>query len=531
MNKKRFARRLFGFTRHPSTFILMTSLAAPGPARTAPGANAALALLLGINLFNYIDRQVLSAVLPLLELDADLFRPTDRLLEVKLGLLTSAFLVSYTVLAPVFGWFGDRGRRWLVVGVGVAIWSQASGASGLAGSFLVLLLTRCLVGVGEAAYGPVAPAMISDLFPERVRGKVMAYFYLAIPVGSALGFLIGGAIGEKYGWRPAFLVTLLGLLPAALCFVMREPPRPARSAAAAPGYLAVLRELTGVRSFLLCCAGMTCTTFMLGGVAAWAPRYIFQREARFEVTAAALDELRAGANSQGEPLVPADRVDKLAPLVGAGVSGYAPFKQTLLDRLGEDDLRQYGGRVYTAATAPGSLSLGRVNFLFGLIVVASGLGATILGGLTGDRLRDRGVRGAYFHAAGWTTLLAWPFFVAALFVPFPAAWGLLFVAVFLLFFNTGPANTVLANVSRAEIRATAFAVNILIIHLLGDVPSPVFIGLIASAADLHTAFLAVSLSIPLGGLLWVLGASSLDADTARAGGGNPPAGGDVQPVH
>ncbi len=507
---------------------------APGPTRPAPGATAALVLLLVINLFNYIDRQILSAVLPLLEVDAALFDPTDRWLGFKLGLLTSAFLVSYTVLSPVFGWFGDRGRRWLVVGIGVTVWSLASGASGLAAGFVLMLLTRCLVGVGEAAYGPVAPSMLSDLFPERVRGKVMAGFYLAIPVGSALGFVIGGQIGEHFGWRPAFLVTLIGLIPALVCFFMPEPPRPKAALGSSPSYRAVLGELRGIRSFALCCAGMTCTTFMLGGVAAWAPRYIFQREARFAVTPAILDDLRQQTNTSGTPLVPSKVVEDLAPLSGAEPMNYVGFKARLLDHLGPDLLRQYGERVYRATTTKESLSLGTVNLVFGVIVVVSGLGATLLGGWAGDRLRDRGMRGAYFHAAGWPTILAWPFFVAALFVPFPLAWGLLFVAVFGMFFNTGPANTILANVTRSTIRATAFAINILIIHLLGDVISPPVIGLIEGFADLHTAFLIVSVTIPLGGLLWVLGARSLDTDTARASAAdslNPPAAEAVSPVH
>jgi hypothetical protein len=106
-----------------------------------------------------------------------------------------------------------------------------------------------------------------------------------------------------------------------------------------------------------------------------------------------------------------------------------------------------------------------------------------------------------------------------MFVPFPAAWLCLFVAVFFLFFNTGPANTILANVTRSEIRATAFAVNILIIHLLGDVISPPLIGLISGASDLGTAFLVVSVAIPAGGILWILGARSLDEDTRRAEAG------------
>src|SRR5215213_8823460 len=200
--------------------------ASPGPAPVASRAGLALALLLSINLFNYIDRQVLSAVLPKLELDAALFDPADPNLKLKLGSLTTAFFVTYMLLSPVFGRLGDTWSRWAPVGIGVIVWSLASGASGLATGFWVLLLTRCFVGIGEAAYGPVAPAMLSDLYPEERRGKIMAWFYLAIPVGSALGFVVGGAVADTaWGWRGAFQVVVLpGLILGALCFFMREPP-------------------------------------------------------------------------------------------------------------------------------------------------------------------------------------------------------------------------------------------------------------------------------------------------------------------
>lgn len=490
---------------------------AGGPTATLPGANKALALLFVINLFNYIDRQVLSAVLPKLQLDSSLFDPTDPNLQFKLGLLTSAFLVSYTLLSPVFGWFGNRGRRWWVVGFGVVVWSLASGGSGLATGYVMLLLTRCLVGIGEAAYGPVAPSMLSDLYPVSRRGKVMALFYLAIPVGSALGFVIGGQIEAFFGWRTAFLVTLVGLALGLVCFVMPEPPQPAAATGTSPKYGEVLRELLGIRSFVLCCLGMTCTTFVLGGVAAWAPTYIFQREAKFAVTDETFSLLSFKVTSDGRPLVPDDVVAKLRPLADGGVRSFGEFKAKLRDALGEEHLRQYGDLVFTTATAGDSMSLGKINLIFGVIVVVSGLGATMLGGWLGDYLRGRGVRGAYFHTIGWTTLLAFPFFVAMLLVPFPYAWGLFFVAVFFLFFNTGPANAILANVTRSEIRATAFAINILVIHMLGDVISPPIIGLVADFASLQVAFLGVSVFILLGGTLWVLGASSLDADTAKAG--------------
>ncbi|MBL8866765.1 MAG: MFS transporter [Planctomycetia bacterium] len=489
-----------------------------GPNDVVPGAGRALALLFVINLFNYIDRQVLSAVLPKLQLDSTLFDPTDPWLQFKLGLLTSAFLVSYTLLSPVFGWFGNQGRRWWVVGFGVVAWSLASGGSGLATGYVMLLLTRCLVGIGEAAYGPVAPSMLSDLYPVSRRGKIMALFYLAIPVGSALGFVVGGQVEAlTNNWRMAFLVTFGGAILGILCFFMPEPPQPNVATGPKPSYGAVLRELKTIRSFVLCCLGMTCTTFVLGGVAAWAPSYIFQRESQFAVTGESFRRWDQERTSDGRPVVPDAVTEKLKPLADGTTRTYSDFKAKLRETLGDADLAQYGERIYTAATTADSMSLGKINFLFGMIVVVSGLGATLLGGYVGDRLRNRGVKGAYFHTIGWSTLLAFPFFIAMLLVPFPYAWGFFFVAVFFLFFNTGPANTILANVTRSDIRATAFAINILVIHMLGDVISPPIIGLIADVASLQTAFLAVSVVILLGGTLWVLGAKSLDADTAKAG--------------
>jgi MFS family permease len=359
--------------------------------------------------------------------------------------------------------------------------------------------------------------MLSDLYPVDHRGRVMAWFYMAIPVGSALGFVIGGQMAEHFGWRHAFLVTYSGLLLGLLCFFMREPPRAGRQKEG-PGYLAVLGELRHNRSFVLCCAGMTATTFVLGGVAVWVPDYVFQREARFQLT----DEVfaRLGTEQkfltlQGERIVPESVAAKLRPLADGRVRTYAEFKDELTARLAPEEYRAYAEPLYDAATA-GSMTTGRIGLVFGSIVVVSGLVATLIGGATGDWLRNRGVRGAYFHAAGWTTLLAFPFFVAMLYVPFPAAWGVLFVAVFFLFFNTGPANTILANVSRSSIRATAFAINILIIHALGDAISPPIIGAIADRSSLHTAFLFVSVFILVGGGLWVAGSRSLDADTQRA---------------
>src|SRR5438046_7964275 len=185
-------------------------------------ARTALFLLLGINLFNYIDRYVLSAVEP--EIRAHFFAPSDPNAHALTGLLGTAFLVSYMLAAPIFGWLADRTSRWIIICVSVLLWSGATAASGIAGTFAVLFTMRLLVGVGEGGYGPAAPTIISDLFPLEVRGRVLSYFYVAIPVGSALGYAIGGFATSHWGWQTAFFaVAPPGVLLGLACYFRRDP--------------------------------------------------------------------------------------------------------------------------------------------------------------------------------------------------------------------------------------------------------------------------------------------------------------------
>ena len=158
----------------------------------------ALALLLAVNLLNYIDRQVLYAVFPLIK--ADLL-----LSDTALGFLGSAFMLCYMVSAPFFGRLGDRGSRTSLAAFGLVTWSLATSSAGFAPGYRTLLAARTVVGVGEASFGTVSPGLIADYFPKERRGRILAYFYLAIPVGSALGYLLGGVIGQSLGWHAAFL--------------------------------------------------------------------------------------------------------------------------------------------------------------------------------------------------------------------------------------------------------------------------------------------------------------------------------------
>jgi MFS family permease len=434
--------------------------APPAGGASARTARLSLALLLTINLFNYIDRYVLAAVEP--EIRRHFFNdaadPAKSAREqmmaamAKTGSLATAFLVSYMIAAPIFGWFATRMSRWVLVAISVAVWSLATGASGLAGTFALLVITRCFVGVGEAGYGPAAPSMISDLYPVHRRGAVLAWFYMAIPVGSALGYMLGGTLSKNFGgWRaPFFAVVPPGLILAYLAYRMRDRvateaarvapadrPVEERRKAGLKDYVAILK----IPSYVLDTAGMAAMTFAIGGFSFWMPAYLS-------------DSAKAG-------------------------------------------------------------DLEHVNFVFGAITAVTGIFATLAGGWLGDYFR-RYSAGAYFHVSAAGILLSAGFIYMVTRTPFPFAWVYLTAGVFFLFLNTGPSNTILANVTRPSVRANAFALNILIIHALGDAISPPILGAIIGGVSWNASLYVVCGVMVLAAGLWFAGAPFLARDTARA---------------
>jgi MFS family permease len=241
-------------------------------------ARSALFLLLAINLFNYIDRQILAALEP--DIRATFFAADDVHAMTKTGLLGDAFFVTYMISAPILGLLADRFSRWIIVGSAVILWSLASGGSGLAATFAILFATRILVGIGEGGYGPAAPTIISDFFPIETRGRVMAVFYTAIPVGSALGYVIGGLVGAQMGWRWAFyLVMPPGIVLGLLCFLQRDPRIGAqhRVQESSRRSLRDYVKLFRTRSYLINCVAQTLMTFVTGGLGFWVSAYLRYR--------------------------------------------------------------------------------------------------------------------------------------------------------------------------------------------------------------------------------------------------------------
>jgi predicted MFS family arabinose efflux permease len=400
----------------------------------------ALGVLTAINLLNYLDRYVVSAIVPNL-------KAAMSLTDTELGGLMSAFMLVYMITAPAFGSWGDRGSRTRPIALGVFVWSLATVLSGLAQNYAQLLAGRALVGIGEAAYVAIAPALLADCFAAEGRGRVYAVLNMAIPVGAALGYIVGGLVGAHWGWRAAFFVAgVPGMLLAAWVLWLPDPPRGSQDASHAGGaagataspvaiYLGLLRRWP----YMVVVLGYAAYTFGLGGLAFWMPTFL-------------------------------ERVRHIPP----------------------------------AQATTG----------FGVIVLVTGFVGTFAGGWLGDHLL-RFSRQAYLWFSGVLTLLAVPCALLALLAPAPAVFYPAIVAAqLLLFMSTGPINAAIVNIAGPLERASAIALSMFAIHLLGDVPSPALIGRVSHLSSLGEATLIVPVAFAVAGAIWLL-AARVNARTSQ----------------
>jgi MFS transporter, Spinster family, sphingosine-1-phosphate transporter len=225
-----------------------------------------LILLTGFNLLNYLDRLLISAVGP------DIQRAL-HLSDGQLGAILTAFLWGYMLSSPVFGALGDRlPRKYLIAG-GVLVWCAATAGSGLATTFGMMISIRVLVGIGEASYASLSPTVLDDITPLNKKSRILAIFYAAIPIGSALGFIIGGVLNKHFGWRNAFFIAGgPGALLAILCLFIKEPER--KSQKEKIPLSATISSILSSKRYLWATLGFVAQTFAIGGFGGWAPTYM-----------------------------------------------------------------------------------------------------------------------------------------------------------------------------------------------------------------------------------------------------------------
>lgn len=236
---------------------------------TAKGyPRTALVLLTGLNLLNYVDRSVLFAVQPIVQ---DEFHLTYT----QVGYLTSAFLAFYIIAVPFTGPLADRYSRKLIIALGATFWSGLTLLTAVTHTYWELLLRHTLVGVGEATFVTIAPTFVADLFPEEKRGRIFGIFYLAIPVGTAAGYLLGGRLAPHLGWRfPFYIAAVPGFLLALAFLFIPEPERGAFDLLKETPERGTIRGLARNPAFWTATLGMVAMTFSLGGIQVWIPTFL-----------------------------------------------------------------------------------------------------------------------------------------------------------------------------------------------------------------------------------------------------------------
>lgn len=362
-------------------------------------------ILFLLNLFNYIDRQVLYSVFPLLQADLHL---TDG----QLGLLASVFMGVYMCYAPFMGYLADRSKRPLLVSISAVLWSVATLICGAARNFGTLLVARGMTGVGEGGFTTIAQPFLAEKYPKEKHAFLLAAFGLALPLGSALGYVLGGWIGQTWGWRLAFMaVSIPGMLVGILAYFLPDEKRTHQKTYPS---LSSYKQLFKNKPFLSVCLAQAMITFIMGGYSSWAPTY-FVRYLNIDVAHAGM--------------------------------------------------------------------------WFGILVIVCGAIGIFVGGKLAQLWR-RNNTNAYYRIILWSLAGAVLPAICGLSAPNLIGALLSFGAVIiLLFLPTGAIAAALVETTPSAIRAMAFAVNIFIIHLLGDMLSPSIIGYLSDKWDLRAALL------------------------------------------
>ena len=399
----------------------------PKPTRYASvaGATTALVLLTALNFVNYIDRYILPGV-------QEQIKTEFHLTDAHIGNLTLWFMLAYMFTSPITGWLGDRFPRKPMIVIAALFWSGINFLTASVHSYDSLNLRHAALGVGEASFGIFAPALLADFYPEDQRNRVLTIFNIAIPVGAALGYIIGGSVGEHFGWRMSFIVSAVPgtIIAILIAFFMKEPARGASQHDKAKLEKGTVLSLLKNKAYLSSILGYAAVTFSLGGISWWMPSFLQRVDGRSESSAA---------------------------------------------------------------------------YIMGAITVVTGLGGTITGGTIAQRWSRTNSKALYLVPA-ISSALAVPPALLCFFGPHSLTLYGLGAAIFLIFLGTGPVNAATLNAVRPEIRATAMAGQLFLIHALGDAISPRIIGTVSDHSNLSIGLGSTLITMLLASVIFFLGA-------------------------
>ena len=259
----------------------MASATKPTRSPSVAGATTALVLLTALNFVNYIDRYILPGV-------QEQIKHEFHLSDEHIGTLTFWFMIAYMFTSPITGWLGDRFPRKPMIVIAALFWSGINFLTATVHSYDSLNIRHAALGVGEASFGIFAPALLADFYPEDQRNRVMTIFNVAIPVGAALGYLVGGTVGEHFGWRMSFIVSAVpGVIIALLiAFFMKEPARGASQLDKAKLEKGTVLSLLKNKAYLASILGYAAVTFSLGGISWWMPSFLQRVDGRSQSSAA-----------------------------------------------------------------------------------------------------------------------------------------------------------------------------------------------------------------------------------------------------
>jgi MFS transporter, Spinster family, sphingosine-1-phosphate transporter len=388
------------------------------------GATTALVLLTALNFVNYIDRYILPGV-------QEQIKGEFHLSDQHIGALTFWFMIAYMATSPITGYLGDRFPRKPMIVIAALFWSGINLFTASVHSYDSLLIRHAALGIGEASFGIFAPAMLSDFYPEDQRNRVLTIFNIALFVGAALGYLIGGVVGEHFGWRRSFIVSAIpGTIIAILIAIfMKEPARGASQHEKAKLEKGTVLSLLKNKAYLASILGYAAVTFSLGGISWWMPSFLHR--------VVGLTESSAG-------------------------------------------------------------------FIMGAITVVAGLSGTVTGGFIAQRWSRKTSKALYLVPA-ISAALAVPPALLCFFGPHSLTLYGLGAAIFFISLGTGPVNAATLNAVRPEIRATAMAGQLFIIHALGDAISPPIIGAVSDRSTLNLGLGSTLVTMLLAAVIFYLG--------------------------